>query len=182
MLLDLVELDDTDELSSSLWLYIEMIECVFLFWLDLNELDDTDELSSSLWLCIEMLNKCNLTWTSWTTLTSCPLACDCLKICMLYFTWLGQVGRHGRVVFKPLIVYGNVWMYISLLIDLDELDDTDKLSSSLWLCIEMLNKCNLTWTSWTTRRSCPLACDCVKICMLYVTWLGRVGWHGRVVL
>ena len=78
MQLDLDELDDMDELSSSLWLCIEMFEYVFLFWLDLNELDDTDELSSSLWLCIEMLNKCNLTWTSWTTRTSCLLACDFL--------------------------------------------------------------------------------------------------------
>ena len=54
MLLDLDELDDTDELSSSLWLCMEMFECIFLFLFDLDKLDDTDELSSSLWLCIEI--------------------------------------------------------------------------------------------------------------------------------
>ena len=126
--LDLDKLDDTDELSSALWLCIEMFQCIFLFWLDLDKLDDTDELSSGLWLCIEMF-KC------------------------IFLFWL----------------------------DLDELDDTDELSSGLRLCIDMFDVCNLTWTSWTTRTSCLLACDCVLICLMFVTSLGQVGRHGRVV-
>ena len=168
-----------------------------------DKLDNTDELSFGLRLFIDMLNVFYLTLTSWATWTSCLLASDCIRICLMYVTWLWWDGQHGRFVFWPLIVYWYIWCKFLLtscmtqmsclwplimyryvwciLLAFDKLDNTDELSFGFRLFIDMLNVFYLTLTSWATWTSCLLASDCIRICLMYVTWLWWDGQHGRFV-
>ena len=75
--------------------------------LDFDELDNTDELFSCFCVCIDMFHVCYLTLAIWTTWTSCLLASDCVRICLMYFSHFDKLDN------------------------MDKLDDMDEFSSVL---------------------------------------------------
>ena len=75
--------------------------------LDYDEVETTDELSFGLWLCmcIDMFNVWNSTLPSLTTRTSCVLACDWVKTCIMYVCKLDDTDELSFVLLLCIEVF-----------------------------------------------------------------------------